>query len=85
MGRPGGYIHALAFLARGYGLVTCPQEAWARLYDTVGDYLKLPLDQMLFCGMAVGYGDQGAQGQRFPLATCGPQRVLQALRIRLVD
>jgi nitroreductase len=32
----GGYIHALAFLARGYGLDTCPQEAWARLYDTVG-------------------------------------------------
>ena len=34
----GGYIHALAVLARGYGLDTCPQEAWARLYDTVGDY-----------------------------------------------
>src|SRR6186997_2801644 len=33
----GGYIHALAFLARGYGLDTCPQEAWARLYGTVGD------------------------------------------------
>ena len=27
----GGYIHALAYLARGYGLDTCPQEAWARL------------------------------------------------------
>ena len=37
-------IHALAFLARGYGLDTCPQEAWARLYDTVGDFLKLPRD-----------------------------------------
>ena len=24
----GGYIHALAFLARGYGLDTCPQESW---------------------------------------------------------
>src|SRR3954465_15975190 len=53
----GGYIHALAFLARGYGLDTCPQEAWARLYDTVGDFLKLPDNEMLFCGMAIGYGD----------------------------
>ena len=61
----GGYIHALAFLARGYGLDTCPQEAWARLYDTVGDYLKLPLDQMLFCGMAVGYGDREHKANAF--------------------
>jgi hypothetical protein len=43
----GGYIHALAFLARGYGLDTCPQEAWARLYDTVGSFLKLPPNEML--------------------------------------
>jgi nitroreductase len=59
------HYHALAFLARGYGLDTCPQEAWARLYDTVGDYLKLPLDQMLFCGMAVGYGDREHKANAF--------------------
>ena len=28
----GGYIHALMFLARGYGLDTCPQESWARIH-----------------------------------------------------
>jgi nitroreductase len=54
----GGYIHALAFLARGYGLDTCPQEAWARLHKVVGAYLRLPPEQMLFCGMAIGYGDR---------------------------
>jgi nitroreductase len=61
----GGYIHALAFLARGYGLDTCPQEAWARLYDTVGAFLKLPPEQMLFCGMAIGYGDRGHKANDF--------------------
>jgi nitroreductase len=61
----GGYIHALAFLARGYGLDTCPQEAWARLYDTVGDFLNLPPDQMLFCGMAIGYGDRKHKANDF--------------------
>ncbi len=61
----GGYIHALAFLARGYGLDTCPQEAWARLYDTVGDFLKLPPDQMLFCGVAIGYGDRKHKANDF--------------------
>ena len=29
----GGYIHALMFLARGYGLDSCAQESWARMHD----------------------------------------------------
>ena len=61
----GGYIHALAFLARGYDLDTCPQEAWARLYDTVGDFLKLPANEMLFCGVAIGYGDRKHKANDF--------------------
>jgi nitroreductase len=61
----GGYIHALAFLARGYGLDSCPQEAWARLYKTVGTFLKLPPEQILFCGMAIGYGDHGHPANSF--------------------
>jgi nitroreductase len=61
----GGYIHALAFLARGYGLDTCPQEAWARLYKTVEAYLKVPSEQMLFCGMAIGYGDRKHKANDF--------------------
>ena len=61
----GGYIHALMFLARGYGLDTCPQEAWARLYKTVGAFLKLPADEMLFCGMAIGYGDRKHKANDF--------------------
>jgi nitroreductase len=54
----GGYVNALAFLARGYGLDTCPQVAWIRLYKIVGAFLQLPPEQMLFCGMAIGYGDR---------------------------
>src|SRR5690242_8072538 len=61
----GGYIHALAFLARGHGLDTCPQEAWARLYDVVGEYLKLPANEMLFCGVAIGYGDRKHKANDF--------------------
>jgi nitroreductase len=61
----GGYIHALAFLARGYGLDTCPQEAWARLHDTVGAYLQFPPNEMLFCGVAIGYGDRKHKANDF--------------------
>src|SRR6201991_5125720 len=61
----GGYIQALAFLARGYGLDTCPQEAWARLYDTVGDFVKLSANEMLFCAVAIGYGDHKHKANDF--------------------
>jgi nitroreductase len=61
----GGYIHALAYLARGYGLDTCPQEAWARLHDTVAGFLKLPANEMLFCGVAIGYGDRKHKANDF--------------------
>jgi nitroreductase len=61
----GGYIHALAFLARGYGLDTCPQEAWARMYGTVSGFIGLPPEQMLFCGMAIGYGDRAHKANDF--------------------
>ena len=69
----GGYIHALAFLARGYGLDTCPQEAWARLYDTVGEYLKLPDNEMLFCAVAIGYGDRAHQANSFRAPRAAPE------------
>jgi nitroreductase len=61
----GGYIATIAVLARGYGLDTCPQEAWARLYDTVTDFLKIPANEMLFCGMAIGYGDRKHKANDF--------------------
>ena len=61
----GGYIHALAFLARGYGLDTCPQESWARLYETVSDFLKFPPNEMMFCAVAIGYGDRKHKANDF--------------------
>ncbi len=61
----GGYVNSLAVLARAYGLDTCPQECWARLYDTVGDFLKLPANEMLFCGFAIGYGDRKHKANDF--------------------
>jgi len=65
------YIHTLMYLARGYGLDTCPQESWARLYRTVGEFLKMPPGHMLFCGVAIGYGDRNhpANSFRSPRAT----------------
>ena len=54
----GGYVNTLAFLARGYGLDTCPQIQWSRQHRIVGQFLKFPPQQMLYCGISLGYRDR---------------------------
>ena len=50
----------LMLLAVEAGLATCAQEFWARYPKTVGQFLGLPEDHMLFSGMALGYADEAA-------------------------
>ena len=61
----GGYIAALMYLARGYGLDTCPQESWARMHRIVGAFVKMPPEQMLFCAVAIGYADHAHAANSF--------------------
>jgi nitroreductase len=53
----GMYMQTVMLLAREHGLHTCPQEAWSVWYRTVGEFLQLPAELMLFSGMALGYAD----------------------------
>jgi len=57
----GMYMQTVMLLAVERGLDTCAQEFWARLPNTVGKFLGLPDDHMLFSGMALGYRDEAAQ------------------------
>jgi nitroreductase len=61
----GSYIHTLMYLARGRGLDTCPQESWARMYRIVGEFLSVPPSHMLFCAVAIGYGDHAHPANSF--------------------
>jgi nitroreductase len=56
----GMYMQTVMLLAVERGLDTCAQEFWARLPKTVGEFLDLPEDHMLFSGMALGYRDADA-------------------------
>ena len=56
----GMFMQNIMLLAREHGLHTCPQEAWAIWYKTVGEFLQLPAEHMFFCGMALGYMDESA-------------------------
>jgi nitroreductase len=56
----GAFIQTVMLLARGYGLDTCPQEAWTLWHQTVSAFLELPDTQMLFCAIALGHADATA-------------------------
>ncbi|MEI9989901.1 MAG: nitroreductase [Rhizomicrobium sp.] len=56
----GGFLQSIMLLAREYGLSTCAQEAWAPFHEVIRDYLKIPPEEMIFCGMAVGHADDAA-------------------------
>lgn len=53
----GMYIQTLMLLAREAGLHTCPQEAWTLWHKTVAEFLEIPSNLMLFCGLSMGYAD----------------------------
>jgi len=56
----GGYLQTVALLARGYGLHTCPQQAWVSFHRTVRGFLGLADNMMIYSGMALGYEDHVA-------------------------
>lgn len=64
----GGYLQTVALLARGFGLHTCPQQAWVSFHRTVREFLQLPDHLMIYSGLAVGYEDPDApiNGWRSP-------------------
>jgi len=64
----GMFMQNIMLLAREFGLHTCAQEAWAAWYKSVGEFLQLPRQLMLFCGMPLGYGDESAPINRLRTA-----------------
>ncbi len=54
----GMYMQSIMLLAREHGLHTCAQEAWARWHSTIGAFVQMPPELMLFSGMALGYLDE---------------------------
>jgi nitroreductase len=53
----GMLMQTIMLLAREEGLHTCPQESWSAFHDTIAGFLGMPREQMLYCGLAIGYAD----------------------------
>lgn len=51
----GMLMQTIALLAEERGLGTCMQEAWAKVRISLHDHLELAPDELLYCGMALGW------------------------------
>lgn len=56
----GMFMEAIAIGARSFGLETCPQAAFAAYHEAARSVLSLPPEQMVVCGMALGFEDRDA-------------------------
>jgi len=56
----GMFMQNVMVAARGFGLETCPQEAWCSYGPAVRRALGIPDDQVLMSGMSLGYEDKSA-------------------------
>lgn len=56
----GMFLQSVMLLLREEDLHSCPQECWALYPRTIGTFLNLPPERMLFAGMAIGYADWNA-------------------------
>src|SRR5580704_8323603 len=57
----GIFLGAIMIAARGRGLDTCPQAAFADFHRIIRPLLNIPDKEVIICGMALGHIDPGAR------------------------
>ncbi|WP_336279145.1 nitroreductase [Bartonella sp. CB175] len=56
----GMFMQTIMLAARGFGLDTCAQAAFADYHQQIRSLLSVPFDKKIICGMALGYRDASA-------------------------
>lgn len=56
----GMFMQNIMVGARGHGLHTCPQAAFAQYHKIIREQLGIPEDHVVVCGMSLGYADPDA-------------------------
>ncbi|OGB04584.1 MAG: NADH dehydrogenase [Burkholderiales bacterium RIFCSPHIGHO2_12_FULL_69_20] len=67
----GMFLQSVMLLLREEGLDSCAQECWSLYPKTIGDFIGIPSERMLFTGMAIGHRN--------------PEHPLNALRSQRAD
>ena len=68
----GMFLQTFMLLAVERGLATCAQEYWSVRHGAIASFVGAPENEMLFCGMSIGYADPAApvnslRSERMPL------------------
>jgi nitroreductase len=68
----GMFLQTFMLLAVERGLATCAQEYWSVRHGAIASFVGAPENEMLFCGMSIGYADpaapvNGLLSERMPL------------------
>lgn len=61
----GMFLQSIMVAARPFGLETCPQAAFAPRQATICKRVGIPPEEMLVCGIALGYADPDAKVNTF--------------------
>jgi nitroreductase len=57
----GMFLQTFMLLATESGVDTCAQEAWSMKHESVSSFVNANPEELLFCGVAIGYRDNKAQ------------------------
>jgi len=82
----GMYLQSVMLLAREHGLHTAAIEGWSLFHRTAREFLAMPDELMLFCGLALGHADLDApvnrvRAERAPLSEFATLRGFQAAAV----
>lgn len=61
----GMFMENIMVAARGQGLHTCPQAAFGDYHTIIRRQLEIPDNQIVICGMSIGYADVGDPANSF--------------------
>ncbi|MBC7954139.1 MAG: nitroreductase [Rhodospirillaceae bacterium] len=56
----GTFLQSILLAARGFGLHTCPQQAFAKYHQLIRHELNIPETEIIACGIALGFDDPDA-------------------------
>ncbi|MBM4195760.1 MAG: nitroreductase [Gammaproteobacteria bacterium] len=60
----GMFMQSVALAALERGVASCMQEIWVNYRETLARHFGLPDEEMVYCGMALGYADTTAPVNR---------------------
>jgi nitroreductase len=69
----GMFLQNIMVAARGQGLHTCPQAAWNGFANIILPHIGAAPEEMLVCGMALGYADESALVNTFHTPRVAPE------------